>query len=76
MLPTYGVSQMYIKKVNPYTVDIFLNFDTHPTGFEPSCWLRLIKSHQKPAQWKQIAGIRLPSYKYQTVLKTLQEKGI
>jgi len=64
---------MYIKRVNSHTIDIFLDFDTQPTGFEPACWIRLTKTRQQPNTWKQIAGIRLPSYKYQAILKQLAD---
>lgn len=63
---------MKIHTINPNLIDIFLDFDTH-TGYDPECWLRLRKS--KPDnKWKQIAGIKLPSYRYQNLLKTLETK--
>jgi len=60
---------MKIIKLNANTIDIFLDFDTVPTGFEPSCWLRLHRP--KGGSYKQIAGVRLPSYRFQLILKQL-----
>jgi len=60
---------MKIIKVNANTIDVFMDFDTHPTGFEPSCWLRLHRP--KGGAYKQIAGVRLPSHRFQLILKQL-----
>jgi len=61
---------MKVIKVNNSTIDVFLDLNTSPTGFEQVCWLRLYKNKQTNT-WKQLAGIKLPSYKYQTILKGL-----
>lgn len=58
-------------KVNNNTIDVFMDYHTFPTGFEPSCWLRLYRSKVQP-YWKQIAGIKLPSYKYQALITEIQ----
>ena len=64
---------MKIFKIRKGLYDIFLDYNTFPTGFEESCWLRLQLSYGKPPiTWKQLAGIKLPSYKFQEITKTLE----
>lgn len=62
-------------KVKNDLIDVFMDYSTSPTGFEENCWLRLHKNKQ--GQWKQIAGVKLPSYRYQAVVKNLSttQKG-
>ena len=60
--------------LNKNVLDVFMDFDTQPTGFEPSCWVRLHKQRGTDS-WKQVAGIRLPTHKFQAMLKELP-KGV
>ena len=63
---------MKVIKLNTNVIDVFMDYNTSPTGFEPSCWVRLHR--QRGSEWKQVAGIRLPSHKFQLLLKDL--KGV
>jgi len=62
---------MKIIAINKNVLDVFMDFNTSPTGFEPSCWVRLHKP--KDLGWKQVAGIRLPSKHFQMLLQELKE---
>ena len=68
-LPMYGDYKMLIKKINNKLVDVFLNINTQPTGFEPNCWLRLQKRGEN---WVQIAGIKLPSWQFKKLIGELK----
>jgi hypothetical protein len=60
---------MLIKKVTNKIIDVFLDLDTSPTGFEPTCWLRLQK---RGDTWVQIQGVRLPSWQFKKVIGDLK----
>ena len=55
---------MKIIPLSPKMVDVFLNQDTSPTGYEESCWLRLQKRGEL---WLQIGGIKVPSWKFKQI---------
>ena len=55
--------------ITPKLVDIFLDMETSPTGYEESCWLRLQKRGQ---QWIQLKGIKIPSYKFRMITEELK----
>lgn len=60
---------MHIKHVTKHLVDIFLDTDNPvPTGFEPSCWLRLAK---RGNTWVQTGGIRVPSWQFKKIVGSL-----
>lgn len=59
---------MKIKLITKKLIDIFLNTNTSPTGWEPSCWLRLQKRGEV---WVQIAGIRLPPWRYKLITENI-----
>jgi len=64
---------MKIIPLSPKMVDVFLNQDTSPTGYEESCWLRLQKRGEF---WLQIAGIKLPSWKFKQLTMCLSPEEI
>lgn len=59
---------MVIKKVNKHVVDVFLDINTLPTGFEPSCWLRL---QNRQNRWVQIAGIKVLAWQFKKITDSL-----
>lgn len=60
---------MKIKHITKNLVDVFLDMDTHPTGFEPNCWLRLTK---RGNSWVQTHGIRVPAWTYKKIVGELK----
>lgn len=60
---------MVVKKVNKHLVDVFVDLHTFPTGFEPSCWLRLAK---RGNNWVQVDGIRLLSWQFKKLIGELK----
>lgn len=60
---------MKIHRVTAKIVDIFLNLNTYPTGYEESCWLRLQK---KGTNWIQTNGIKIPSWKFKQITEELK----
>lgn len=63
---------MYILYVNKNLVDVFLDSNTGPTGFETSCWLRLHKNRE--GRWTQVNGIKVPGYKFSVIIKELSKE--
>lgn len=61
---------MKIHKVKYQTYDIFLNYNTHPTGYEENCWLRVYID--KSNKFHQIGGISLPKFKFTQIIKTAE----
>ena len=64
---------MKLIPISKNMVDVFLNTNTSPTGFEPSCWIRLQK---RGTQWVQIAGIKLASWKFKELTMCLTPETI
>jgi hypothetical protein len=58
-------NNMLVKHVTNKLIDIFLNGNTFPTGFEASQWLRLQK---RGDNWVQIGGVRLPSWQFKKIV--------
>jgi type II secretory ATPase GspE/PulE/Tfp pilus assembly ATPase PilB-like protein len=58
--------------LTPKLVDIFLNMNTFPTGYEESCWLRL---QQREKQWLQIKGIKVPPWKFKMITENLNHEN-
>lgn len=70
MLVLIGIIiKMKIKYINKNLVDVFLDMNIYPTGWEPSCWLRLQK---RGNTWIQLGGIKLPSWKFKQLTKELK----
>lgn len=61
---------MKIKPINKNLIDVFLDMNTYPTGWEPSCWLRLQK---RGTNWIQLGGIKLPSWKFKMITEELNK---
>lgn len=59
---------MLIKSVNKHVVDIFLNSNTRPTGFEPTRWMRL---QNRQGHWVQVAGIKVPAWQFKKITESL-----
>ena len=66
---------MKIKKITSHLVDVFVDNQNYPTGFEETNWLRLTKKGNK---WVQTHGIKVPSWTFNKIVseicKTYQEK--
>jgi len=59
---------MKIYPVNKKIMDVFIDIDTQYTGFEPEAWLRVQKNGKN---WIQIAGTKVPSWKFKMVTEKL-----
>ena len=73
MVTLYGLHTMKTKYINKKMVDLWLNMETHPTGFEPNCWLRLQKRNE---HWVQIAGIKILPWKFKQITEALNDTKI
>ena len=52
-------------------LDVFLDPEKrHTTGYAPDLWLRLQKQKN---QWVQIAGVKVPSWKFKQILGDIHE---
>lgn len=60
---------MKIHKINNNLIDVFIDKNTFPTGYEESCWIRLQK---KLSNWIQIKGTKVPSWKFKQVLSEVE----
>jgi len=60
---------MKTKYINKKLVDVFLDMNTQPTGFEPECWLRLQK---RGTSWIQLGGIKIPSWRFKMITEELK----
>jgi hypothetical protein len=61
---------MKIHFINKKLIDVFLDMNTYPTGYEENCWLRLQKRGE---HWTQIAGINIPKWKFKMIMEELQK---
>lgn len=59
---------MKIKYITKNLIDVFLDKQTFPTGFEASCWLRLQNRHNK---WTQISGIKVQSWEFKKIIDSI-----
>ena len=57
-----------VKPVTKKLLDVFLDIQTFPTGFEPDCWLRL---QYREGRWVQVGGIRIPSWQFKKLTGAL-----
>ena len=59
---------MVIRPLNKKLIDVFLDMNTFPTGFEESCWLRL---QLRGTTWLQVAGIKIPTWKFKQITESI-----
>ena len=60
---------MKTKYINKKLVDLFLDMNTQPTGFEPECWIRL---QLRGGNWIQVDGIKIPSWKFKMITEEIK----
>lgn len=60
---------MKVFAITKNLVDVFLTPEKHhKTGYEKELWLRLQKRGE---QWIQVAGVKIPSWKYKQITEAL-----
>jgi hypothetical protein len=64
--PIVPVKDIGIAKfISKNLVDVFINGDSSPTGFEESSWIRLQK---RGSTWNQIKGIKILGFVFKNVV--------